>query len=217
MLALSVVSVTICHFPVITATEGADISLEAVNGTSFLQVLSGSFADTENKPVFDKWELDYLTDGEPNTTIESDRGSNTTAWTRAGDVSNNSTKTMCVTRADPRAEPRHHRYINSVSPVGTPCVFGADPRDEGSHCIMTDGENYGSFGWCYTAKDASSWGSCSEVCPLSGQAKILGSRIEDLEAQVTSLQHSLENTTEAYNETGSQQSNANASQPKIAS
>eukprot|EP00927_Polykrikos_kofoidii_P005187 TRINITY_DN1206_c0_g1_i1.p1 TRINITY_DN1206_c0_g1~~TRINITY_DN1206_c0_g1_i1.p1 ORF type:complete len:237 (+),score=18.67 TRINITY_DN1206_c0_g1_i1:78-713(+) len=188
------------------------ILLDVVNGMNLLRGFRSN-PKSENKPVFDKWELDYLTDGDPNTTTESDRGINTTG-THAGDVANMSTSGMCVTRADPRADPS---YLNSVSPAGTACVFGADPRDEGSHCIMTDGENYGSFGWCYTAKDASSWGSCSEVCPLSGQAKILGSRIEDLEAQVTSLQKSLENTTEASNETRALESNANTSQPEIPS
>lgn len=49
-----------------------------------------------------------------------------------------------------------------MSTAGTPCVFGADFRDEGSHCIPEF--EYGSRGWCYTRMDQTSWGSCSESC-----------------------------------------------------
>merc|ERR1712187_379290 len=70
----------------------------------------------------------------------------------------------------------------STSAPGTPCVFGSDPRDEGSHCIME--HQYGSFGWCFTSQDKSSWGSCGETCPLSGPAKVLAGKIDLLEALI---------------------------------
>jgi len=85
----------------------------------------------------------------------------------------------CTTRYDTRAT----AFGYKTSPSGTPCVFGVEPRDEGSHCIMDNGD-YGSFGWCYTSEDGSSFGSCSESCPLFGPAKILGDKLDDLRAAI---------------------------------
>lgn len=86
----------------------------------------------------------------------------------------------CFTRGDPLAV---SSLAYAVSPPGTPCVFGVDDRDEGSHCIMDDGR-YGSFGWCFTDKIRESWGSCGETCPLVGQSKILGDKLQDLNGQI---------------------------------
>lgn len=61
---------------------------------------------------------------------------------------------------------------------GSPCVFGVDERDEGKHCIDIGGEEYGSHGWCYTDREKSEWGSCSEKCPLAGPLTKLGSGID---------------------------------------
>merc|ERR1719499_3049790 len=82
---------------------------------------------------------------------------------------------LCLTREDSRA--KVFGYATSLP--GTACVFGTDPRDEGSHCIMDKGA-YGSFGWCFTSQDTSSWGSCSESCPLFGPAKVLADEIRSL-------------------------------------
>eukprot|EP00927_Polykrikos_kofoidii_P085379 TRINITY_DN927_c0_g1_i2.p1 TRINITY_DN927_c0_g1~~TRINITY_DN927_c0_g1_i2.p1 ORF type:complete len:395 (-),score=53.45 TRINITY_DN927_c0_g1_i2:29-1213(-) len=82
---------------------------------------------------------------------------------------------QCTTRDDPRVE---HMFYET-SPAGTSCVFGVEEADEGSHCIYDNGQ-YGSFGWCYTSHDKSSWGSCSEDCPLSGQFKILGTKVDEV-------------------------------------
>lgn len=75
---------------------------------------------------------------------------------------------------------------DTVSKPGTPCVFGADVRDEGYHCIMDAGK-HGLYGWCYTTKDGSTWGSCSEYCPLSGQAGILERRIDAMDKLVAKV------------------------------
>eukprot|EP00927_Polykrikos_kofoidii_P042406 TRINITY_DN3632_c0_g1_i1.p1 TRINITY_DN3632_c0_g1~~TRINITY_DN3632_c0_g1_i1.p1 ORF type:complete len:398 (-),score=57.28 TRINITY_DN3632_c0_g1_i1:52-1245(-) len=83
--------------------------------------------------------------------------------------------TQCTTKDDPRA----HRLLYETSPVGTPCVFGVDDADEGSHCIYDDGK-YGSFGWCYTSADKNSWGSCNEDCPLYGQFRVLGAKVDEI-------------------------------------
>lgn len=82
--------------------------------------------------------------------------------------------TGCVTRYDPRA----HYMGYTTSPAGTQCIFGLDPRDEGSHCILDP--EFGSFGWCWTDSSLSSWGSCSESCPLFGPVKVLANQIEQL-------------------------------------
>lgn len=85
----------------------------------------------------------------------------------------------CTTKSDSRA------YVTgyTTAPNGTPCIFGLDARDEGSHCIIDDGK-YGSFGWCYTSEDMYSWGSCSENCPLFGPAKVLGAKIDRLQEEL---------------------------------
>lgn len=82
---------------------------------------------------------------------------------------------LCVTKEDPRA----YHWLYTTSPAGTACVFGVDPADEGHHCILSDGK-YGSYGWCYTSKDKSSWGSCSENCPLYGLTGLLGRKVNEL-------------------------------------
>merc|ERR1712187_189531 len=81
----------------------------------------------------------------------------------------------CTTRFDERV----HSIVHATSPPGTPCVFGLDARDEGGHCIFDDGE-YGSLGWCYTDINKKGWGACGEMCPLYGQANILGRQIDQV-------------------------------------
>jgi hypothetical protein len=51
---------------------------------------------------------------------------------------------------------------------------------------MDDGE-YGSFGWCFTSQDKSSWGSCSESCPLFGPAKVLAKKIDSLDKRIAEV------------------------------
>merc|ERR1712048_1281992 len=86
-----------------------------------------------------------------------------------------SSSAKCTTRFDERVQ----SMIHATSPPGTPCVFGLDPRDEGAHCIFDDGQ-YGSFGWCYTSTGKEAWGACGESCPLYGQAKILGRKVDQV-------------------------------------
>jgi len=103
----------------------------------------------------------------------------------------------CTTREDPRVD----RFGYITSEPGTPCVFGADVRDEDSHCIME--EEYGSYGWCYTSKDQTSWGSCSENCPLVGQHAILGKKLDQLldgQQQIRAAQTSAEDGEPAGSE-----------------
>lgn len=88
----------------------------------------------------------------------------------------------CTTRYDPRASAIGY----TTAPAGSPCVFGMDERDEGSHCILDEGA-YGSFGWCYTSSDGDSFGSCGDECPLFGPLKVLGEEIDELRAE---LRHS---------------------------
>lgn len=64
--------------------------------------------------------------------------------------------------------------------------FGVDARDEGSHCILESGK-FGSNGWCYTAEDASTWGSCEQGCPLHGSTAKVAEKIEGLANAVVKL------------------------------
>lgn len=88
---------------------------------------------------------------------------------------------VCRTRLDERAT----SVAIAIAAPGTPCVFGVDPLDEGNHCILDP--EYGTFGWCYTAKDKSAWGICSNSCPLSGPAHVLERRIDEMESLMTEL------------------------------
>jgi hypothetical protein len=89
----------------------------------------------------------------------------------------------CATRYDSRAT---SNSFTTVSKAGAHCVFGIDERDEGSHCILSDG-SYGTNGWCWTSEDRTTWGSCNEYCPLWGAAGVLEKRIDKMGLAVTNL------------------------------
>lgn len=112
----------------------------------------------------------------------------------------------CATKNDPRAS----AWFAETSPTDTPCVFGVDDRDEGSHCIYSDGE-FGSNGWCYTTVDLSTWGSCNDKCPLYGAAGKLGSKIDTVAKAITEI-HSQLNASDApeANENAAPSENASA-------
>lgn len=84
----------------------------------------------------------------------------------------------CVTRQDPRAQ----AWWSLTAKPGTPCVFGADDRDEGKHCIP--GIEFGTMGWCWTKKDRSEWGSCSDGCPLYGAHHVISKKIEGVSKKI---------------------------------
>eukprot|EP00747_Dinoflagellata_sp_TGD_P210757 gnl/TRDRNA2_/TRDRNA2_84016_c0_seq1.p1 gnl/TRDRNA2_/TRDRNA2_84016_c0~~gnl/TRDRNA2_/TRDRNA2_84016_c0_seq1.p1 ORF type:complete len:424 (-),score=102.92 gnl/TRDRNA2_/TRDRNA2_84016_c0_seq1:396-1667(-) len=84
----------------------------------------------------------------------------------------------CATRAEKLADASWKTA--AVAKPGTPCMFGLDDRDEGEHCIYENGD-YGSFGWCWTAKDKSEWGSCNEACPMSGPFQVIDKRLRHIE------------------------------------
>merc|ERR550525_2069246 len=69
---------------------------------------------------------------------------------------------------------------------GSPCIFNADPRDEGWHCIL-DGMSYGTFGWCWTDLQRTTYGACSQDCPLFSQQKVLGDRMKRMEQKLDRL------------------------------
>lgn len=72
-----------------------------------------------------------------------------------------------------------------VAPPNTPCVFGLDDGDEGNHCVAQ--HEFGSWGWCWTKKDKSEWGSCGGTCPLIGKPNILGKHIDKAEVMLKNL------------------------------
>jgi len=122
-------------------------------------------------------------EGTETNSSGNETGNATDNSTGSTNLSNNTSNvtnhSTCITREDPRASSTFY----TTSPAGTPCVFGVDPRDEGSHCIMEAGK-YGSFGWCYTSKSRQSWGSCSESCPLFGPSKVLGAKINKIDSEL---------------------------------
>lgn len=84
-----------------------------------------------------------------------------------------SNSSSCVTRNDARAV----AWWVETAVEGSSCVFGVDAEDEGSHCIFSNGQ-YGSNGWCWTEKDMSAWGSCSDGCPIYGPPAVLGKKLD---------------------------------------
>merc|ERR1719433_1885899 len=102
----------------------------------------------------------------------------------ADEIQANNAKIGCVTTSSPLAR----RWPGTkVAPVGTPCVFRADARDEAAHCIGTNAGVHGEHGWCWTNLARSEWGSCSSACPLSSDSYLLGKRLDQLEDLVTQL------------------------------
>jgi len=115
----------------------------------------------------------------------------------------------CTTQEDVRVE----AFGYTTSPAGTQCVFGVDLRDEGYHCILDEGI-YGSYGWCYTDIGASSWGSCSENCPLFGPLKKLAKKLDSVKG---TLDHQGEELDELASSTTSTTTNATTSEMTIES
>lgn len=128
------------------------------------------------------------------TTTAPAEESNSTANSSAPAEESNSTAntTQCATRTDARAT----SWLLETAPEGTPCIFGLDDRDEGAHCIL-ENEEYGSNGWCYTAKDLSQWGSCNDHCPLQGQNAQLGEHLDGLSEAVHGVSEKVGSTTDA--------------------
>lgn len=92
----------------------------------------------------------------------------------------------CVTRHDERAA----SFWSQTAAVGSPCIFGVDDRDEGSHCIAET--DFGSNGWCYTQRDMSAWGSCSEGCPLYGPHAKLAKKIDGMASVLGKLSDTID-------------------------
>jgi len=111
---------------------------------------------------------------------EAPSGSNVTSppnTTTATTTTLGHTVALCGTRNDPSVSNMSLYY--TAAPEGTPCVFGADDRDEGAHCIFDD-VKYGAFGWCWTNVQMDTWGSCNATCPLFGPLKVLEDKLDRL-------------------------------------
>eukprot|EP00413_Alexandrium_margalefii_P035895 CAMPEP_0204601822 /NCGR_PEP_ID=MMETSP0661-20131031/56280_1 /ASSEMBLY_ACC=CAM_ASM_000606 /TAXON_ID=109239 /ORGANISM="Alexandrium margalefi, Strain AMGDE01CS-322" /LENGTH=260 /DNA_ID=CAMNT_0051612741 /DNA_START=57 /DNA_END=839 /DNA_ORIENTATION=- len=94
------------------------------------------------------------------------------------------TRMGCITIESPLAK---SNMVKKVAKIGTPCLFRADEFDEASHCMNSEGGEYGQYGWCWTKLDRSEWGSCSKACPLAGGSAQLGDKLKKLEALVDQL------------------------------
>lgn len=96
----------------------------------------------------------------------------------------------CATIKDERAVNAWSQ--SKLAKEGTPCHFGADDRDEGTHCIPE--HDWGSRGWCWTDKDKTSWGPCNKHCPLYGRHSVLGGEVQSLESKVSNFNKDLTKT-----------------------
>mmetsp|Transcript_54262 Transcript_54262/g.129341 ORF Transcript_54262/g.129341 Transcript_54262/m.129341 type:complete len:200 (+) Transcript_54262:93-692(+) len=131
----------------------------------------------------EEWEQDLIEDdqfGEGSSGGDSGAASGPAVTTPSIPAYQSQT---CKTKADDRAV----GVLTSVSAPGSACWFGVDPADEAEHCVPD--EAYGSFGWCYTAADKSTWGVCSEDCPLFGPPAILGGELDSVKAATAELEN----------------------------
>lgn len=104
----------------------------------------------------------------------------------ASGIANASAAPANATRCATKKDPRINAWFRYTAKEGSPCVFGADDRDEGAHCIPEDGK-YGSNGWCWTKKDRSEWGSCNGHCPLFGEPKAIADKLDSVAQAVGDL------------------------------
>lgn len=125
------------------------------------------------------------------------------------DTSNVTTSKTCVT-----GEPLRDIVGYTTSPAGTPCIFGLDQRDEGTHCILSD-MKYGALGWCYTSESKGSWGACTESCPLFGHLKVVGNKVKKLRKEIEKLEK-LVNSTVASKGSDAGESAKPSAAPKAA-
>jgi len=109
----------------------------------------------------------------------------------------------CVTRKDERAV----AWWSQTSPEGTQCVFGVDVEDEGTHCMFGNGE-YGTNGWCWTAKDRSGWGSCNDGCPLYGPTAVIGTKIDGVSQVLSKISDKVNQLADSKTSNGAGMSNA---------
>jgi hypothetical protein len=127
----------------------------------------------------DSWSVKSIElqgDGKNATLVNGSEGSSISATTPMElTVPAQIDPVQCVTRFDPRIEANFYQTAEN----GTACIFGLDDRDEGTHCVYDEGL-YGSYGWCYTDESRSTWGSCSEGCPLQGNDNIIGKKIDQV-------------------------------------
>lgn len=79
-----------------------------------------------------------------------------------------------------------HAVSAETPGVGDKCFFGISEADEGAHCIYDQGR-YGAYGWCYTKKDKSRWGSCLETCTVRGPPKVLKLHIDRLSKKLKDI------------------------------
>lgn len=110
-----------------------------------------------------KGMAEKLWDGNHSAKKSDDAGN-----TSADEVTKSKTCFTVKTEAD--------SWFTKVAAAGSHCVFGVDTLDEGYHCIEQGGD-FGPNGWCWTSKDRSAWGRCSDDCPLTGPQKVLAEKL----------------------------------------
>jgi len=170
-------------------------------------ILTAAFADgsklgpKRHSEPFDRYEDghleepllddDYIHDQNNGLFDEMNSWYSTTTTTTTTTRPKKHKKSSCVTVASPMDKVWNEALAPlKVAKDNSECVFGVDDRDEGGHCIHQNGK-YGSYGWCFTKKDGSEWGSCNKLCPMYGQEKKLNDRIKELEAKLADTRDKL--------------------------
>ena len=99
----------------------------------------------------------------------------------------------CVTQKTSSAQ----AWFVKAAAAGSPCLFGVDDEDEGYHCI-DQGGSFGPNGWCWTKKDKSEWGRCSDNCPLTGPQKVLARKLEQIQGKLEDITKTLKKESEEH-------------------
>lgn len=124
-----------------------------------------------------KGMAEKLWDGNHSAKKSDDAGN-----TSADEVTKSKTCFTVKTEAD--------SWFTKVAAAGSHCVFGVDTLDEGYHCIEQGGD-FGPNGWCWTSKDRSAWGRCSDDCPLTGPQKVLAEKLDNISGKLDNISAAL--------------------------
>jgi len=164
------------------------------NGTSAMDVFNTSSSNGDG--VNESGDIDY---DAVNTSslVNGDSASGSVNASNVGAIDSNVSKVSKAETMPERKRPIRATCFTVEDPLqgpwgyapatpGSPCLFGQDPRDEGSHCILDEGR-FGSNGWCFTSIDLTSWGSCCAACPLYGPAGELEKKMVGISARVQKL------------------------------
>lgn len=175
---------------IINASEEVVSSIEgSMGGTARSSKPSNSTSNKDSKGIVGHF-VDAVAD-DVDGASQAVAKAVSSGWSRANGSKHQASKQQsgvkssgsCVTQTTENSQAMY----SYVAPAGSPCFFGVDDRDEGSHCIDQDRQD-GPNGWCWTSEDLESWGKCAAGCPLSGAAKVLEKELKHIEKKLDKLE-----------------------------